>query len=212
MAARPDKDADSDASMAVNGFTDLPAGKLSTVVTYLDMTAPPPARAPKRDDLVLARMDAPSVDGYRALYKRIGLDWLWIDRLLMPDDALQALLDAETTEVYAARRDGVDIGLLELDFADPENVELAYFGLVPEAIGDGVGRWLMDHAIRLGFRDATRRLWVHTCTLDHPAALGFYVRSGFKPYKRAVDVFDDPRLTGVVPADAQAWNPPIPPG
>ena len=102
MAARPDKDTDSDASMAVNGFTDLPAGKLSTVVTYLDMTAPPPARAPARDDLVLARIDAPSVDGYRALYKRIGLDWLWIDRLLMPDTALQALLDAETTTRLAA--------------------------------------------------------------------------------------------------------------
>jgi hypothetical protein len=74
-------------------------------------------------------------------------------------------------------------------------------------VGTGAGRWLMTQAIELASRHAPRRLWVHTCTLDDPAALPFYVRSGFRAYKRAVEVADDPRLLGLLPESAASWLP-----
>ncbi|MEO1199346.1 MAG: GNAT family N-acetyltransferase [Pseudomonadota bacterium] len=198
-------------TLSLDGYTDLPQGKLAAIVTFLEHDAPDDASngMSTPDGLRLTRWETPDVNAYRALFKRIGTDWLWFSRLRLSDTALSHLLSAPTTEVYLPEgRDG-PIGLLELDFADPDRVELSYFGLVPEAIGGGAGRWLMNQAIRLGFRAGARRMWVHTCTLDHPKALRFYLAAGFRPYKRAIEVFDDPRLTGDLPADAQAWNPAI---
>jgi GNAT superfamily N-acetyltransferase len=92
--------------------------------------------------------------------------------------------------------------MLELDFRVEGTCELSYFGLVPEVTGKGNGGWLMGHALALAWRAGVERVWVHTCTLDHPAALGFYQRHGFVPYKRMVETFDDPRVTGLIPAEA----------
>ena len=69
------------------------------------------------------------------------------------------------------------------------------------ARGRGAGRWLMNQAVMRAWSRAIRRLWVHTCTLDHPAALDFYRRSGFRAYARRVEVADDPRLVGLLPRD-----------
>jgi GNAT superfamily N-acetyltransferase len=87
--------------------------------------------------------------------------------------------------------------MLEMDHAEPDNIEITFFGLSPAAIGGGVGGWMMDRAIDMAFsRPSTRRLWLHTCHLDSPQALPFYQRLGFVPFARAVEVFDDVRLTG----------------
>jgi len=94
------------------------------------------------------------------------------------------------------------VGILELDNREPNQVELSFFGLVPELAGQGHGNWLMAHALQRAWMRDIRRVWVHTCTLDHPAALGFYQRHGFVPFKRMVETFDDPRVTGLIPAEA----------
>ena len=98
------------------------------------------------------------------------------------------------------------MGLLALDFREEGACELAFFGLTAAAIGNGTGRWLMNRAIARAWsregHSAIRRFWVHTCTLDSPQALGFYIRSGFTPVKRQIEIFDDPRLTGVLPLTA----------
>ena len=86
---------------------------------------------------------------------------------------------------------------------------MSFFGLVPEAIGQGWGRLLMAEALRRAWERPIDRLWVHTCTLDHPRALGFYMRSGFRPYKRAVEIAEDPRLKGYVPLTTAPHIPPI---
>jgi GNAT superfamily N-acetyltransferase len=83
--------------------------------------------------------------------------------------------------------DGVPAGLVELDRRQPPDVELAYFGLVPEFVGQGLGRWLLDWTIRHAWRASPRRLWVHTCDLDHPRALGVYQKSGFRIYDRRLE-------------------------
>jgi GNAT superfamily N-acetyltransferase len=93
-------------------------------------------------------------------------------------------------------------GLLELDFTTPPECELSFFGVVPEEIGKGSGGFLMAQAIARAWARPINRFWVHTCTFDHPAALQFYKRSGFTPYKMKVEVHADPRLTGHMPRSA----------
>ena len=194
-----------------DGYHELPPGKIASVVTYLEMTArPAPRPVPDIPGLSLRRVERPDLAWYRDLYRRVGTDWLWLSRLVMPDDEVQAAITDPRVEVHALARDGRDEGLLELDLREPPDIELAYFGLTPAMVGQGAGRWLMAHAIELAWRHAPRRLWVHTCSLDHPHALPFYARSGFRAYKRAVEVADDPRLVGLTPRDSAAWFPLIP--
>lgn len=185
-----------------NGYYDVPDGKIASVVTYLEMTAPPPGSAPpERDDLTLRPVSEADLAWYRTLYRGIGDRWLWFSRLDLGDAELSEILHDPAVEVFALVRDGRDIGLLELDRRDPENVELAFFGIAPDQIGQGVGHWLMAMAIALAFGPGPCRFWLHTCSLDHPGALSFYRRAGFTPYKRAVEIADDPRLRGVLPKD-----------
>jgi GNAT superfamily N-acetyltransferase len=92
--------------------------------------------------------------------------------------------------------------LLELDFRVTGECELLFFALTDKLVGTGTGRWLMNRALELAWARPIRRMWVHTCTLDHPGAVDFYRRSGFVPFGRQVEVCDDPRVTGLVRRDA----------
>ena len=186
-----------------DGYGQVPAGKLAAVVTCLQMHARPTLR-PEREDVpwVLRRIAEPDTSWYRGLFAQVGRDWLWSSRLAMPLDKLEATIRHPAVEVYALTVGDRDEGLLELDFRESGDCELAFFGLTPAVLGQGAGRWLMNRAIEGAWARPIRRLWVHTCTLDHPAALSFYLRSGFEPYERLVEVFDDPRIAGLVPRTA----------
>jgi ribosomal protein S18 acetylase RimI-like enzyme len=188
-------------ALNLNGYTDLPPGKIATVVTYLEMHEDPrPPRRPKPTGWSLEPLKG-ELDRYRSLFRRIGEPWLWFSRAVMPDDTLSSILDDPKVEAYALNDGSSDIGLMELDFRGNDEVELAFLGVVPGTIGQGAGRYLMDEAIRRAFAKPVSRFFVHTCSLDHPAALTFYMRSGFKPYKRAIEVAEDPRLLGILPMD-----------
>ena len=201
--------------MLPDGYSDVPAGKLAAVVTSLEMKAPPAGRTDAEPaGVTLERIEKPDIAWYRDLYRRIGADWIWASRLAMAETDLAAILHHPDVEVYAVMKDGRGEGLLELDFREAGVCELAFFGLTPATIGNGTGRWLMNRAIaRAWSREETPigRFWVHTCTLDSPQALGFYMRSGFTPVKRQVEIFDDPRLTGILPETAAAQVPLIRP-
>jgi GNAT superfamily N-acetyltransferase len=119
----------------------------------------------------------------------------------MPDAELTAIIHSPLVEVYALEHEGRDEGLLELDFRDAGQCELAFFGVTAKLIGSGAGRWLMNRALELAWSRPVGRVWVHTCTFDHPAALAFYQRSGFRPFRRQVEVADDPRLDRTAPRD-----------
>ena len=181
-------------------LAEIPGGELATVVTYLEMTAPPSGPVPV-SSLQLRRvtMDAES---YRGLFRKIGAPWLWFSRLELSDADLEAIIGDPAVELFEVAAVEAVVGMLELDFREPGQCELAFIGLVPELAGQGHGRWLLARALRLAWRDAITRVHVHTCTLDHPAALAAYRRAGFRPYKRAIERFPDPRLTGVLPADS----------
>lgn len=184
-----------------DGLTPVPPGKIATVVTHLEMTEKPqlrPAYEPAGVTIVVHR--DPDVGWYRDLYRRVGgHDWLWFSRLILDDDALRSEICAEGVEVFSVQIGGEDVGLLELDFSAARSCHLAFLGLTGEAIGQGIGRWLMNVAITRAWARPIDQLKIHTCTLDHPSALGFYRRSGFVPVRQEIEVADDPRLTGALP-------------
>lgn len=188
----------------------VPKGQLATIVTCLEMRARPAPAQPARSALKLVHWPSPvDRDAYRRLFRRIGAPWLWRGRLAQDDAALAAVLNAATTQVHVAtRRDGTAMGLIELDFSQPSTCEIVYFGLEPAMTGRGHGRWLMAHALRLAWRDGIERVWLHSCDLDHPAALRFYQQAGFTPYERWVELYPDPRVDGTY-ADNPAPQVPI---
>lgn len=186
-----------------DGYSDLPAGKIANVATFLEMRERA-SLLPERPGSArsLERLAPPPLDTYRSLFKRVGAPYLWFSRLVMTDEQLGAIVRDPDVEIYLVRERGEEAGLLELDFRTRDECELVFFGLLQPYIGKGTGRWLMNRAIELAWSHPIRRFWVHTCTLDHPGALEFYRRSGFTPFKREIEICDDPRLTGVLPRDA----------
>lgn len=182
-----------------DGYTDLSPGKLASVVTYLEMRTPPEPAAALSSEFAIRLVKRPDLDWYRALYRRIGEPWLWFSRLRMRDDELRALLDDPDIDVFVLSYRGEDHGLLEFDRRRMPDIEIAFFGVTPEMIGKGAGRALLLHCLPLAWERKPQRVWLHTCTSDHPSALGFYRKFGFVPYKRAVEIEDDPRVTGEMP-------------
>ena len=191
-----------------NDFYELPKGKLANVVTCLEMLRVPERKlADVPSDVELVRFTGSDIEAFRQLFRAVGSNLMWFSRLIMGDDKLSAILGNPAIESYALMRGGKALGLLELNFADMPHCELAFFGLVPEAIGGGLGRALMDDSIRRAWARPINRYWVHTCTFDAPEALPFYIRSGFTPYLRMVEIHDDPRLQGKLPLSATPQAP-----
>ena len=185
------------------GLTAVPANEVATIVTTLEMRQRPPLRPLPASRLRLAPWHQPAAEKYRVLFRRIGAPWLWFSRLVMDEATLVGIIHHPDVQVFAAVDPaGVEVGMLELDFRAPGECELAYFGLIPELAGQGHGRWLMAEALGRAWRKGVERVWVHTCTLDHPSALGFYRASGFTAIARTIETFTDPRTIGILPPDA----------
>ena len=158
--------------------------------------------------LSLRRTEHPQPEPYRALFRRVGARWLWFSRLIMDDAKLAAIIDDGNVDLFTVMDEsGSEVGMLELDFREAGECELSFVGLIPELSGQGHGRWLLAEAVSRAWREGVTRVHVHTCTLDHPAALGAYRRAGFTPYERAIERFPDPRLLGILPLDCAPQSP-----
>ncbi|HVN68634.1 MAG TPA: GNAT family N-acetyltransferase [Candidatus Binatia bacterium] len=186
-----------------DGYHPVPPGKLAATQTFLEMRE----RAAPRPDRVEAswrieRIDPGDLRRYYALFHRVGDEHLWTLRLQMPQDEVRKLLGDARYEPYVLVTGDGDCGLLELDFRVERECEVALFGVAASLVGTGAGRFLMNFAIETAWSHPIDRFWLHTCTLDHPNALAFYQRSGLLPYRRAVEVFDDPRYLGLTRRDA----------
>ena len=176
------------------------AGDLAAVVTYLEMRERPLAEVP-HSTLQLRRVASPTTEQYRALFRKVGSPWLWFSRLVMPDSELEQIILHPDVELYEVAAVEAVVGMLELDFREAGECELAFVGLVPNLSGMGHGRWLLAEAVERAWREGVKRVHVHTCSLDHPAALSAYRRAGFTPYERSVERFPDPRLLGILPKE-----------
>lgn len=194
------------------GYSDIPPGHVASVVTCLEMRQKPDL-APRvlPEGFTLERYTDGDLDQYRALFRKVGADWLWFSRLLMSDETLTAVLSNASREIYVIRHEGLDIGLMELDFGVPGEAELVFLGLVSGTTGQGIGRAVMNAATELAWAKPIHRFWVHTCSFDHPSALSFYRRSGFVPFALQVEVQPDPRLGGALPLTAAPHVPIIRP-
>jgi GNAT superfamily N-acetyltransferase len=185
--------------------------QLTDTITYLEMREKPqrlklPAPGVK---LALLRAERCTVGYYRYLYNAVGEPWLWYVRREWTDERLRLWLERAEIEVFVLHVGGVPAGYFELDRAPSGDTELCYFGLIPDFIGQRLGGYFLQAAVDTAWTGATQRLWVHTCTYDHPRALGVYQRAGFRVYRRETVVFDDPRLTGTLPRDYR--HPLLPP-
>ncbi|CAN5164535.1 GNAT family N-acetyltransferase [soil metagenome] len=179
----------------------VPNRELAAVVTFLEMREPRHEPMPS-SPLKLRRIERPTPDQYRRLFRLVGCRWLWFSRLIMADEKLAAVIGDPAVELHVVEEPGGNqAGMVELDFREAGRCELAFIGLVPELAGKGHGRWLLAQALRLAWRDGVSLVHVHTCSLDHPAALPAYRRAGFVTVSRAVERFPDPRLIGILPPD-----------
>ena len=178
-----------------------PQSPLECVITYMEMRSPPTHAAPPPPAMRLAVMRAErcTVAFYRFLYNTVGEPYLWYERRAMADEQLDAIIGDENVEIYVLYVGGVPAGYAELDRRKSPDIELAYFGLVADFLGQGRGRYLLGGAAEAAWRHQPRRLLVNTNNFDHPRALPNYQKIGFVPVRQDVLVFDDPRLNGLIP-------------
>jgi GNAT superfamily N-acetyltransferase len=172
---------------------------MTTTTWYLEQTAPSdlvPAPEPVSErDVRFVRCGIPSPDFSRFLYERIGGDWQWTDRLAWSDEQWRAWVERPGSETWVLYERGTPAGYAELD-AQPEGaVELAYFGLLPGFLGRGLGGHMLTLTLRRAWdlagrwpdREPTRRVWVHTCSLDGEHALANYRARGLRVYRETTD-------------------------
>lgn len=160
---------------------------VDVTVYYLEMVEPPRRNlAEPRDGLAVVQAKTPTVSFYRFLYNTVGEAYHWHSRGSRPDAELAALIQHPLNEVHVLYVEGTPAGLAELDRRTPDEIELIQFGLLPEFIGQGLGKWFLAWAVQRAWSYKPRRFWLHTCTLDHPAALPNYVKAGFTVYREEV--------------------------
>ncbi len=149
------------------------------ITTYLEMTSPDQLRAEyvSESGIEIRQVRYTDLASYRELYASVGEQWLWRDRLLMPDDELaDVLAKADISVLYV---DGQTAGYIELAADAGGSIEIAYFGLLPQFIGRGLGKHLLSNGVQRAWDNGAGRVWLHTCNLDGPAALSNYLARGF---------------------------------
>jgi len=167
--------------------------KVPISITFLEMTARPTLPAvsvPAKQKIALLRAERCTVSFYRYLYDAVGRRWLWVERKRMSDANLQEIIRHESVDIHVLYVGGVPAGYSELDRRRPPEIDIAYFGIVPEFIGQGFGPYFLRWTIDAAWQHAPMRLTVNTCNLDHPAALPLYQKFGFRVYDRRQGLLD----------------------
>jgi GNAT superfamily N-acetyltransferase len=154
--------------------------ELVTATTYyLEMVVPPAPQIEKKNGVVFAVLPKPIAAAlYRSYYYGVGKEYNWLDRMILTDDALCALVNADTTTIYIIQINGVDAGFAEFVIT-PEFVEIQYFGLMPAFVGKGWGQFFLQWVVAKAVSFGKPKIQLNTCTLDHKKALPNYLKAGF---------------------------------
>ena len=176
-----------------------PVTRVTVDVTFLRMDAPPDPPAPHiHTGAQVIRLARPSVPFYRYLYDTVGRDYVWWLRRTVSDEEVAAMLSRAEVSVHVLYQGGEPAGFYELERRGGEaGVNLSYFGLMPHAIGQGLGRALLWHAVDAAWAARPRVLTVNTCTADHPRALPNYVDAGFRVVRTIREVWPVPQRLGL---------------
>ena len=167
---------------------------LTTEVTYLEMTDPADlvGSTGPGPGVAIVEVRGCTVSFYRYLYGTVGAHYHWVERRRWSDERLAAKLADPNVRIWLLQLEGCPAGYFELERDAEGGVEIAYFGLLPEFLGRGLGRYLLTAAVETAWSLDPRptRVWLHTCTLDAPQALPNYVARGFRQYKTDVEVIE----------------------
>lgn len=187
-----------------NGFYALAPGKLGVLTIYFERMAPfPETNISWPEPFRIETLGPSDIDRYRALFKAVGGPWLWVSRLKISDEELVAILSHPKVSAFALSDGKEDLGFLEIDHReqDEEGAEIRYLGLVPPAMNKGLGPRLMAYAFNEARAKSVKRLWLHSCHIDAPGSAGFYQAQGFRATRSAIEILDDPRISGHLPHD-----------
>ena len=164
---------------------------IELVTTYVEMREAP---EPLQSDLDVRPVERPSVSFFRYLYNTIGdgANGYWWVRRQMTDAELERIITRPDAAFFVLYDGGSPAGFYELDLTDPQNIEVAFFGILPEFQGRRFGRRLLDHAVQDAWGRSPERVWLHTCNFDSPWALANYIKAGFKVYAEEKEWIDLP--------------------
>jgi GNAT superfamily N-acetyltransferase len=154
--------------------------------TYLQLARPgdfKPAHTSDRRARVEFARECPA-SFYRYLYAEVGRLYHWVDRLVWTDDEIRAHLARPQITLWVMYSEGVPAGYFELERHEDGSTEIAYFGLIQDFLGRGLGKHLLSLAVERAWMKDANRVWLHTCTLDDPAAMPNYLKRGFQPFKQ----------------------------
>jgi GNAT superfamily N-acetyltransferase len=189
-----------------NGYTKLPPGKIANSVTWLELTDLSPRDIAAPVGFSLRQLSSQDAALHRKLYRAVGTPWLWAGLISKSEADIAAYLAREDILSFVAFDGDTPVALLDLDAAQKDatetGVEVSYFGFIPSHTGKGAGAWLMAEAVRITAENGANRLWLHSCNFDHPGAVAFYARQGFRIYAQGFEIMDDPRHVGLMPKDA----------
>jgi GNAT superfamily N-acetyltransferase len=172
--------------------------RVAVTVTFLRMDKPPAEHTPALPPTMsLVRLRAPTVAFYRYLYNTVGAEYLWWLRRAMADHELKALLGERAISIHTLYEGGEPAGFFELDRRPWPDINLSYFGLMPRAIGAGLGFGFLRAAVDEVWGSGARGMLVNTCTADHPRALPTYIRAGFKPVRQVRELWNVPKRLGL---------------
>jgi GNAT superfamily N-acetyltransferase len=175
-----------------------PVARVTVTVTFLRMDRPPAAPSPGLpSDHQVVRVEKPTVGFYRYLYDTVGADYVWWLRRTMSDGELAALLRDPAVSINVLYNGGQPAGFYELDGRGWPDMNLSYFGLMPHAIGTGVGFPFLRHAVDTVWREGPRGMTVNTCTADHPRAMPTYLRAGFRTLRQVRELWNVPLRLGM---------------
>jgi GNAT superfamily N-acetyltransferase len=149
----------------------------------------------------IVRAEAPTVAFYRYLYNTVGADYVWWLRRTVPDLQLARILSSPAVAIYVLYQDGEPAGFYELDSGRWPSVNLGYFGMLPHAVGRGMGHAFLRHAVDFVWRARPQAMTVNTCTADHPRALPGYKRVGFRVFREEFERWDIPKSLGLTIPD-----------
>ena len=160
--------------------------------TYLEMRDPAELQGARSEDprVRIEQMPECPASVFRHLYVEVGRNYHWIDRLPWTDEDIVAHLGEPENSLWLMTADGATAGYFELRRCEDGSVEVAYFGLLPEFLGRGLGKHLLTCATEQAWAAGANRVWLHTCTLDDPAAMPNYLKRGFRAFKTETYTID----------------------
>tara|TARA_Y100000588_G_C14148914_1_gene879678 strand:+ start:762 stop:1334 length:573 start_codon:yes stop_codon:yes gene_type:complete len=176
--------------------------KIETTVTYLAMRTPS-SRFIKQSSISrlnteIKHWEKPNVEFYRFLYNNVGGPWTWVERRLVSDQKLIDLISPKNVEIHLLYVDAKIAGFSEIVWSlDEKYSEIKYFGLMPDFIGLGLGRYFLTNIINIAWKKATKKVTVNTCDLDHPKAVGLYLSCGFQVVKKVTELLPNPAEAGL---------------